>query len=126
MKTPTDRLIGLFAIFFTAALPLFSGMIAAGCHPVLAETLGLSRGNALAPLTLFVFDNFNLLLWGLFAIAALLVAAGSVFYVKQKDAVLRTGQLMMVALMSAVISVIFSGILLLAATISFSDSLKAL
>ncbi|MDR2983162.1 MAG: hypothetical protein LBV12_13100 [Puniceicoccales bacterium] len=118
MKIQTDRLVGAFALFFAAALPLLAGFVTFICFPTLVEIVGFSKGVTLPPISQFVFNNFKILLWTLFGLTLLLVLAGG-WQMREKDVTHRLGYVLLVAVASAALSVIYLSVFILATTQPF-------
>ncbi len=113
MKNTFERLVAAFSIFFTMALPLLAGMVGKASHQFLQEAVASGRVRTLPDLSLFVFNNFGGLLWGLFGATVVLVVLGLLQW-REQDATIRMGRLLLFAVASATLAVVFLALLVLA------------
>ena len=108
------QMISALSVFLTAALPAAAGAIAFRAQPILAVTLNGEPGS-LPGLTRFYFDHFNGALRLLLALggASTLLALRAHFR-KEEDAVVRMASLLAATCFSALVSVVFLALLVLA------------
>lgn len=108
------QMISALSVFLTAALPAAAGAIAFRAQPILAVTLNGEPGS-LPGLTEFYFDHFNGALRLLLALggASTLLALRAHFR-KEEDAVVRMASLLAATCFSALVSVVFLALLVLA------------
>ena len=107
-------MISALSVFLTAALPAAAGAIAFRAQPILAVTLNGEPGS-LPGLTGFYFNHFNGALGLLLALggASTLLALRAHFR-KEEDAVVRMASLLAATCFSALVSVVFLALLVLA------------
>ena len=113
MKNTFERLVAAFAIFFTMALPLLAGMVGKASHGFLLEAVVGARVGPLPEVSMFVLNNFGVLLWGLFGATVVLVVFGLLQW-QVEDVVVRMGRLLLVTVISATLATVFLALLLLA------------
>ncbi len=108
------QMISALSVFLTAALPAAAGAIAFRAQPILAVTLNGEPGS-LPGLTGFYFNHFNGALGLLLALggASTLLALRAHFR-KEEDAVVRMASLLAATCFSALVSVVFLALLVLA------------
>lgn len=109
MKNSSDRVVGALALFLTPLLPLLAGVTGGACYPVFRMFIEDTRGRSVAPLpwvSRYVLENFHALLWGLFIVAVVLTGM-SVLQLCVGDAVRRMGRQFALALMGAVVGMVF-------------------
>lgn len=113
--TPRElRIISALAVFLTAALPAAAGAIAFRAQPVLAATLA-NQGAALPALTGFYFNHFTGALTALLVagLAVTAYAARARLRADDEDAV-RMAKLLVATCFSALLSVLFLALFVLA------------
>lgn len=113
MKNTFERLVAAFSIFFTMALPLLAGMVGQASHDLLVEGIANRTVVGLPSLSDFVFNNFSGLLWGMFGATVVLVVLG-LWQWREEDATVRMGRLLLFAVASATLAVVFLALLVLA------------
>jgi hypothetical protein len=113
--TPRElRIISALAVFLSAALPAAAGAIAFRSQPILAATLNGEAG-ALPGLTGFYFNHFTNAL-GLLLIVGLAITAfaARIHWRDDEEPVVRMAKLLVATCFSALVSVVFLGLLVLA------------
>ena len=113
--TPRElQIVSALAVFLSAALPAAAGAIAFRAQPILAATLHGEAG-ALPGLTGFYFNHFTGAL-GLLLAAALAITAyaARAHLRKDEEPVVRMAKLLVATCFSALVSVVFLGLLVLA------------
>jgi hypothetical protein len=113
--TPREqKLASALAVFLTAALPAAAGAIAFRAQPVLL-TLIANEPSAISTLTNFFFNHFTGALLTLFTLGALItLAAFRAFRLPAEEALARMTQLLVTVCLSALVSVAFLAMMILA------------
>ncbi|GDY17079.1 hypothetical protein LBMAG55_04020 [Verrucomicrobiota bacterium] len=113
--TPREqKLASALAVFLTAALPAAAGAIAFRAQPVLL-TLIASEPSAISAVTNFFFNHFSGALLTLFALGSLTtVLAFRAFRLPEEEALRRMTQLLVTVCLSALLSVGFLALMILA------------
>jgi hypothetical protein len=113
--TPRElRIISALAVFLSAALPAAAGAIAFRAQPVLAATLQGEPG-ALPGLTNLYFNHFTGVLLALLVVALGITAyAARAHWSSDEEPVVRMAKLLVATCFSALFSVVFLGLLVLA------------
>jgi hypothetical protein len=113
--TPREQqLASALAVFLTAALPAAAGTIAFRAQPVLL-TLIASEPSAISAVTNFFFNHFTGALLTLFTLGALTtLAAFRAFRLPAEEALRRMTQLLVTVCLSALLSVAFLALMILA------------
>jgi hypothetical protein len=113
--TPRElRIVSALAVFLSAALPAAAGAIAFRSQPILAATLR-GDGGGLPGLTGLYFNHFTAVL-----VALLVVGLGVTAYAARahlradEEPVVRMAKLLVATCFSALVSVVFLGLLVLA------------
>ena len=108
------RIVSALAVFLSAALPAAAGAIAFRSQPILAATLHGEPGT-LPGLTGFYFNHFTGAL-GLLLVVGLAITAyaGLAHLRKDEEPVVRMAKLLVATCFSALVSVVFLGLLVLA------------
>lgn len=119
------KIVSALAVFLTAGLPAVAGMIAFRAQPVLAGGL-IGEPGGLPPLTGFYFNHFKeaLVLLFLCGVGATWIALRS--HREQKsDDTSRMARLLATTCFSALVSVLFLGLLILATVLPLYTRLTA-
>ena len=113
--TPRElQIVSALAVFLTATLPAAAGAIAFRSQPVLVATITGEAG-ALPGLTGIYFNHFGAALVTLLVIALAITAyAGLTHLRKDEEPVVRMAKLLVATCFSALVSVVFLGLLVLA------------
>lgn len=113
--TPRElQIVSALAVFLTATLPAAAGAIAFRSQPVLVATITGEAG-ALPGLTGIYFNHFGAALVTLLVIAlAITTYAGLTHLRKDEEPVVRMAKLLVATCFSALVSVVFLGLLVLA------------
>ena len=113
--TPRElQIVSALAVFLSAALPAAAGAIAFRAQPVLAATLQGEAG-ALPGLTHFYFNHFTGALGILLGLALIITLyAAWTHWQKDEEPVVRMAKLLVATCFSALVSVVFLGLLILA------------
>lgn len=124
MQPREIQAVSALAVFLTAALPAAAGAVAFRAQPVLVAAVTGEPGR-LPPLTSLYFNHFTAVL----TVHALLAALATWFAVRahrsQEAAELRLGTLLATTCFSAVTSVAFLALLVLATALPLYASLSA-
>jgi hypothetical protein len=113
--TPRElQIVSALAVFLTAALPAAAGAIAFRSQPVLVATISGEAG-ALPGLTGLYFNHFGAALATLLVIGLAVTGyAARAHLRKDEDPVVRMAKLLVATCFSALVSVVFLGLLVLA------------
>ena len=113
--TPRElQIVSALAVFLSAALPAAAGAIAFRAQPILAATLHGEAG-ALPGLTGFYFNHFTGALGLLLAAALAITAYAARAHLRgDEEPVVRMAKLLVATCFSALVSVVFLGLLVLA------------
>jgi hypothetical protein len=113
--TPRElRIVSALAVFLSAALPAAAGAIAFRSQPILAATLRADAG-ALPGLTGLYFNHFTGMLIGLLVIGLGITAyAARAHLSDDEEPIVRMAKLLVATCFSALVSVVFLGLLVLA------------
>lgn len=116
--TPRElRIISALAVFLCAALPAATGAIAFRAQPVLAAMLA-SEGSALPPLTAFFYNQFTGALLGLLVLGSGATAYAALAHLRGgEEAATQLGKLLVATCFSALVSVLFLALLVLATSL---------
>ena len=113
--TPRElQIVSALAVFLTATLPAAAGAIAFRSQPILVATISGEAG-ALPGLTGLYFNHFGAVLVTLLVIGLAVTAyAVRAHLRKDEDPVVRIAKLLVATCFSALVSVVFLGLLVLA------------
>jgi hypothetical protein len=113
--TPRElRIVSALAVFLSAALPAAAGAIAFRAQPILAATLR-GDGGVLPALTGAYFNHFTGLLVALLVIGLGVTAYAARAHLRaDEEPVVRMAKLLVAVCFSALVSVVFLGLLVLA------------
>jgi hypothetical protein len=113
--TPRElRIVSALAVFLSAALPAAAGAIAFRSQPILAATLRADAG-ALPGLTGLYFNHFTGMLIGLLVIGLGITAYAARAHLRDdEEPIVRMAKLLVATCFSALASVVFLGLLVLA------------
>jgi hypothetical protein len=113
--TPRElRIVSALAVFLSAALPAAAGAIAFRSQPILAATLRADTG-ALPGLTGLYFNHFTGMLIGLLVIGLGITAYAARAHLRDdEEPIVRMAKLLVATCFSALVSVVFLGLLVLA------------
>ncbi|MEY3812492.1 MAG: hypothetical protein RI910_541 [Verrucomicrobiota bacterium] len=113
--TPRElRIVSALAVFLSAALPAAAGAIAFRSQPILAATLRADAG-ALPGLTGLYFNHFTGMLIGLLVIGLGITAYAARAHLRDdEEPIVRMAKLLVATCFSALVSVVFLGLLVLA------------
>jgi hypothetical protein len=113
--TPRElRIVSALAVFLSAALPAAAGAIAFRAQPILATTLRPEVG-ALPGLTDLYFNHFTGMLVALLVVGLGVTAyAARAHWSSDEEPVVRMAKLLVATCFSALFSVVFLGLLVLA------------
>lgn len=113
--TPRElRIVSALAVFLSAALPAAAGAIAFRSQPILAATLHGEAG-ALPGLTGFYFNHFTAALVTLLVVGLAVTAyAVRAHLSSEEEPAVRMAKLLVATCFSALVSVVFLGLLVLA------------
>jgi hypothetical protein len=108
------QIVSALAVFLSAALPAAAGAIAFRSQPILAATLHGEPGT-LPGLTVFYFNHFTAALSLLLVVGLAITAYAARAHVRQdEEPVVRMAKLLVATCFSALVSVVFLGLLVLA------------
>ena len=108
------QIVSALAVFLSAALPAAAGAIAFRSQPILATTLH-GEASPLPGLTGFYFNHFGAALWLLLIVGLAITAyAARAHLRKDEEPVVRMAKLLVATCFSALASVVFIGLLVLA------------
>jgi len=113
--TPRElRIVSALAVFLSAALPAAAGAIAFRSQPILAATLRADAG-VLPGLTGLYFNHFTGMLIGLLVIGLGITAYAARAHLRDdEEPIVRMAKLLVATCFSALVSVVFLGLLVLA------------
>jgi hypothetical protein len=112
--TPRElRMISALSVFLTAALPAAAGAIAFRSQPILAASLSGEPGR-LPGLTGFYFNHFTGALVTLLALGGIATFFAARSHFKEEDGAVRMASLLVATCFSALVSVAFLALLILA------------